>query len=150
MFNVTLHFQLFFVTSSAAMELRFLWNLLGTMHCNFRFEKAAYGYRVWKYVQSFGCFSNWQLALNDLDSLLLLEPLHADARYYRGRVRAELRQWNGALEDLSAAIHLNPDNAQAFHHRGCLLLKCVFLAVRALRYHGPYTHPRSTLYVNNN
>jgi tetratricopeptide (TPR) repeat protein len=69
------------------------------------------------------CFSNWSLAVHDLNSILEVEPLHAEARFYRGRVHAELHQWQAALVDFSAAIHLNPNDALAFYHRGCLLRK---------------------------
>jgi lipoprotein NlpI len=81
---------------------------------------------IWKYVVAFcTCSSNWSLAVHDLNSVLNVDPQHAEARFYRGRVNAELHQWHAALVDFSAAIHLNPNNAQAFFHRGCLLRKLV-------------------------
>ena len=67
----------------------------------------------------------WELAVEDLDKLLLIDDCHADAYFYRAQAYAELQLWDQSLADLSAAIHLNPMNAKAFYYRGCLLHKCV-------------------------
>jgi len=67
----------------------------------------------------------WQLVIEDLDKLLLIDSCHADAYLYRAQACAELRLWDQSLADLSAAIRLNPVNAKAFYYRGCLLHTCV-------------------------
>ena len=50
-------------------------------------------------------------AINDLNQVLLRNPRHAGAMFWRANGRAKQGQWLASLEDLQATIDVNPDHA---------------------------------------
>ncbi len=68
--------------------------------------------------------SKYQLAIEELDDVIRLEPLNAVAFFYRGTAFSALSKVDKALPDFSAAIRLNPKHAEAFFLRG----KCYYVA----------------------
>jgi tetratricopeptide (TPR) repeat protein len=59
----------------------------------------------------------WQDALAQLNSVLILYPASAEARFLRGRLRRQAGQYMGAVDDLNAVIRSDPKNLKAVSER---------------------------------
>lgn len=57
---------------------------------------------------------DWKGAIKEYDKAIALNPNHADAYYFRGGARANLKQYAAAIKDYNKAIRLNSDNVAAF------------------------------------
>lgn len=62
----------------------------------------------------------YEMALNDLNKTIQLEPEFSLAYYNRAFVKYKLKDMAGAIQDYSTAIKLDPTFADAFYNRGLL------------------------------
>lgn len=63
-------------------------------------------------------------AINDFTKCLELGGPRADAYFWRGKVRAAIRDFDSAIGDFTAAINMKPNDAEAYFLRGaCYFLK---------------------------
>ncbi len=84
---------------------------------------SAETYLLWGYVKyGLGYYVG---AIKNYTAAIQLKPDDADAYYYRGLAKYELRQhtptisdFNTAISDLDTAIRLKPDYADAYNNRG--------------------------------
>ena len=65
---------------------------------------------------------NWPAALNELDSLLALDPANWSDRLARGRLLTRMQRWAAAEAELTRAVERHPDNPQVWGARASFLL----------------------------
>ncbi len=61
-----------------------------------------------------------QLALNDFDRGLLLDPKHANGYKNRSLVYQSFQQWDKAIDDISIYLEMHPEDADLWYERGRL------------------------------
>jgi tetratricopeptide (TPR) repeat protein len=59
-------------------------------------------------------------AILDFNAVIKLETSNADAYYFRGNAKEELKKFKSALDDYGKAIHVNATNSNYFLRRGNL------------------------------
>lgn len=60
----------------------------------------------------------YQLAIEDFNHALKIDPEHADAYHNRGLAYCGLGQYESAIYDFTVALQINPDYASTYNHRG--------------------------------
>lgn len=89
--------------------------LIGLVACNQVENKEA----VIHYEQGMRFFSqsDWELAIDEFDKAIALNPQFVDATYYRGNAYWALSEFDQAITDYSKVIEIEPEFADAYARR---------------------------------
>jgi tetratricopeptide (TPR) repeat protein len=66
--------------------------------------------------------SNYQLAIQDYDKVIELQPDNAFGYFNRANVKVRLKDYSGAVQDYTRAIEKEPGLAEAFFNRALTLI----------------------------
>jgi tetratricopeptide (TPR) repeat protein len=79
----------------------------------------SYNNRGTAYIQ----LGQYERAIKDLDSALLINPAYKKAYNNRGYCYDELRQYERAIENYNSAINIDTEYENAYNNRGCVYFR---------------------------